>query len=56
MLSRSFDPGELLDRINLSINEGSAFKTELVNMEMIRFRLRPLIPVYTPLPQADQMG
>lgn len=47
MLSRSFDPGELLDRINLSINKGSAFKTELVNMEMIRFRLRPLIPVYT---------
>ena len=47
MLSRSFDPGELLDRINLSINKGETFKTELVDMEMIRFRQRPLIPVYT---------
>lgn len=47
MLSRSFDPGELLDRINLSINKGETFKTELVDMEMVRFRQRPLIPVYT---------
>ena len=46
-LIRSFDPGELLDRINLSIHQNEKYKTELLNLEMIRFRERPLIPVYT---------
>ena len=46
-LAWSFDPGELLDRINLTINKGEKYKTELLNMEMMRFRERPLIPVYT---------
>ena len=45
-LVRSFDPGELLDRINLTIDKGNKFKTEILNMEMLRFRQRPLIPVY----------
>ena len=45
-LVRSFDPGELLDRINLTINQGDKYKTELLNMEMMRFRERPLIPVF----------
>ena len=45
-LVRSFDPGELLDRINLTINQGDKYKTELLNMEMMRFRQRPLIPVF----------
>ena len=46
-LARSFDPGELLDRINLTINQGKKYKTQLLNMEMMRFRERPLIPVFT---------
>ena len=46
-LAHSFDPGELLDRINLSINQGSKYKTEIMNMERLRFRERPLIPVFT---------
>ena len=46
-LANSFDPGELLDRINLTINQGEKYKTELLNIEMLRFRERPLIPVYT---------
>ena len=46
-LAQTFDPGELLDRINLSINKGEKYKTQLLKMEMIRFRQRPVIPVYT---------
>ena len=46
-LARSFDPGELLERMNLSIHQNDKYKTEVVNMEILRFRERPLIPVYT---------
>ena len=46
-LARSFDPGELLDRINLSINQNDKYKTQVVNMEIMRFRERPVIPVFT---------
>ena len=46
-LARSFDPGELLDRMNLSIHQDERYKTEVVNMEILRFRERPLIPVFT---------
>ena len=46
-LVESFDPGEILDRINLTIDNGKRYKTELLNLEMIRFRERPVIPVYT---------
>ena len=50
-LAWSFDPGELLDRINLTIHKGQKYKTELLNMEMMRFRERPLIPVFTETPR-----
>ena len=46
-LIQSFDPADLLQRINLSINKGEKYKTKLVNMEILRFRERPLIPVFT---------
>ena len=46
-LIQSFDPGELLERINLSIHKGEKYKTQIVNMEILRFRERPLIPVFT---------
>lgn len=45
-LLRSFDPGELLDRINVTINEKEAYKVELLKIENMRFKLRELIPVF----------
>lgn len=43
----SFDPGELIDRINTTINKGEAYKIQLLNIEQAKFRLRDIIPVYT---------
>ena len=54
-LAWSLDPGELLDRINLTINKGKKFKTELLQMEMMRFRERPLIPVFTETPRVPNL-
>ena len=45
-LLRSFDPGELLDKINVTINEKEAYKVELLKIENMRFKLRELIPVF----------
>ena len=45
-LISSFDPGELLERINLTLNCGEVYKVKLVNIEMLRFSQRPVIPVY----------
>ena len=42
----TFDPGELLDRINATINKGQAYKIQLLNIEQAKFRLRDIIPVY----------
>ena len=43
----SFDPGELLDRINATICKGEAYKIQLLNIEQAKFRVREIIPVYT---------
>ena len=42
----SFDPGEILEQINLTINKGEAYKIKLLNIEQAKFRLRDIIPVY----------
>ena len=42
----SFDPGELLERISLTLNRGEVYKTQLLNIEQAHFRLRDIIPVY----------
>ena len=42
----SFDPGELLEKINLTLNRGEVYKTQLLNIEQAKFRLRDIIPVY----------
>ena len=41
-----FDPGELLERINLTIGNGRAYKTQLLNIEQMKFTLRDVIPVF----------
>ena len=43
---RSFEPHEILDRINLTIGDGQAYKIQLLNIEQLKFRLRELIPVF----------
>lgn len=45
-LINSFDPTDLIERINTSINSGSINKLELIKLEHGKFRLRELIPVY----------
>ena len=45
-LIRSFDPNDILQQVNLTLNRGEVYKTKLVNIEMLRFYLRPCIPVY----------
>lgn len=42
----SFDPGELLDRINATLYKGKVYKIQLLEIEQAKFRLRELIPVY----------
>ena len=42
----SFDPGELLERISLTLNKGEVYKTQLLKIEQAHFRLREIIPVY----------
>ena len=42
----SFDPGELLEQINATIDHGNAYKIQLLDIEQAKFRLREVIPVY----------
>lgn len=43
----AFDPGDLVSRINATINLGEADKIQLIKLEQGHFRLRELVPVYT---------
>lgn len=45
-LLNSYDPGDLLGRINATLNNGQVNKLELIKLEYGKFRLRELIPVY----------
>ena len=43
----AFDPGDLVSRINATINLGESDKIKLIKLEQGHFRLRELVPVYT---------
>ncbi len=42
----AFDPGDLVSRINATINLGESDKIKLIKLEQGHFRLRELVPVY----------
>lgn len=42
----SYEPGDLIGRINATLNSGETSKLELMKLEYGKFRLRELIPVY----------
>ncbi len=45
-LINSYEPGDLIGRINATLNSGEISKLELIKLEQGKFRLRELIPVY----------
>ena len=42
----TFEPGDILQRINTTLNHGDSYKIDLLNIEQAKFRLREVIPVY----------
>ena len=42
----TFDPSNIIDRINVTLDNEKVYKIELLNIEQARFRLRDIIPVY----------
>jgi hypothetical protein len=43
---KSFEPGEVLDRIKATIYDGRADKISLINIEQAKFTARNIVPVY----------
>ena len=43
---KSFEPGEILDRIKATIYDGRADKISLINIEQAKFTARNIVPVY----------
>ena len=41
-----FDPGDLISRIDATLNSGEADKIKMIKLEQGHFRLRELVPVY----------
>lgn len=42
----TIDPNDILEKINLTIGDGRAYKIQLLNIEQMKFTLREVIPVY----------
>lgn len=51
-----FDPGDLVSRINATLNSGEADKIKMIKLEQGHFRLRELVPVYVQNPEAVMTG
>lgn len=43
---RNYKVGDLLNKINITIGNGLAYKRKLIDIEQAKFILRPIIPVY----------
>lgn len=42
----TFEPGDILERINATLNHGETNKIKLLNIEQAHFRLRDIIPIF----------